>query len=300
MKSKHDKLISSWLKSFHSMCTVNNYRTDIHQFMTWLGEKDIFKVQEKDIRNFILDLEEKGLGKRTRNRRLASIKSFYSWLLQNKGLKENPAERIRLERLSENEKKVEPLDERVAINLLSITKTDTMTGIRTYAILDLFLGTGIRREELTALDIKDVHLSKTQASTITIRKGKGDKTRIIPLGRQQKESLTKWLEVREQYAKEIKTEAVFITRLGSRPTGESIRQLVKSKLKQLGIEEKGIAVHALRHLFASAYNAANQNDLVGLQAITGHANLATLGIYTHPTLKRTQENLEKMKINRNR
>ena len=215
-------------------------------------------------------------------------------------LKNNPSERIRLERLSENERRVEPLDERMAINLLSITKTDTMTGKRSYAILDLFLGTGIRREELVALNLKDVHISQTRTSSITIRKGKGDKTRIIPLAKPQKDSLFEWIKVRDGYADQIKTDAIFVTRLGTRPTGESVRQLIKAKLKQLGIDEKGISVHSLRHLFASAYNSANQNDLVGLQAITGHSNLSTLSIYTHPTLKRIADNLDNLVINKYR
>ena len=257
-------------------------------------------AKEQDIRNYILDLNENNLAKRTRNRRLATLKSFYGWLWQSRQLKDNPTERIKLERLRDNEKKVEPLDERIAINLLSITKTDTITGKRSYAIIDLLLGTGLRRQELVELDLKDIHIPQTRVATITIRKGKGDKTREIPLAKPQKQSLVGWLEVRKQYAQEIKSDAVFITRLGDRPTGESIRQLIKAKLKQLGVDEKGISVHSLRHLFASAYNAANQNDLVGLQAITGHANLSTLGIYTHPTLKRTQENLEKMGVNKNR
>lgn len=300
MTLKVEKLIATWLKSFKSVCTVSNYQADLNQFAKWLKNKNILSAREQDIRNYLLDLEERELSKRTRNRRLATIKSFYNWLWENRALKDNPAERIRLERLSDNEKKVEPLDERVAINLLSITKTDTMTGKRTYAILDLLLGTGIRREELVGLSLKDIYISQTRVATITVRRGKGDKQRTIPLAGPQKESLAAWLAVREQYAGKIRADAVFITRLGTRPTGESIRQLVKSKLKQLGIDEKGMAVHSLRHLFASAYNAANQNDLVGLQAITGHANLSSLGIYTHPTLKRTQENLEKMRINKNR
>jgi site-specific recombinase XerC len=120
------------------------------------------------------------------------------------------------------------------------------------------------------------------------------------LARAQKESLTKCLEVREGYAREIKSDALFITRLGTRSTGESIHKIIKGKLRQLGIDEKGISVHALRHLFASAYNEATQNDLAGLKEITGHSNLFNLGIYTHPTLKRIQDNLEKMKINKNR
>jgi len=77
-------------------------------------------------------------------------------------------------------------------------------------------------------------------------------------------------------------------------------KLINSKLNRLGIDENGIAVDFLRHLFASAYNAANQNDLGCLQAITGLANLASLGICTPPTLKRILENLEKMRINKNR
>jgi site-specific recombinase XerD len=300
VSNKANKLVLAWLSCFSSACTVKNYGADLTNFIDWLEKKDILAVGEKDIRNFLLDLQERNLSKRTRNRRLASVKSFYNWLCDNSHTKNNPADRIKLERLSDNEKRVEPLDERVAINLLSITKTDTITGKRSYAILDLLLGTGIRREELVELDIKDVHILQTRTSTITIRKGKGDKTRVIPLARPQKESLTEWLRVRNDYAREIANEATFITRLGTRPTGESIRQLVKSKLKQLGIEERGISVHSLRHLFASAYNAANQNDLVGLQSLTGHSNLSTLGIYTHPTLKRTQENLEKMGVNKNR
>ena len=66
------------------------------------------------------------------------------------------------------------------------------------------------------------------SSTIIVRKGKGDKTRTIPLARVQKESLTKWLEIREDYAREIKSEALFITRLGTRYTGEIIRKIIKS------------------------------------------------------------------------
>jgi site-specific recombinase XerD len=220
---KKEKLIAVWLKSFDSDCTVRNYQADIEIFFEWLRKKDFLSVLEKDIRNFILDLEEKGLSKRTRNRRLAALKSFYRFLWEKDVIKHNPSERIRMERLSEQEKKVEPLDERVAINLLSIIKTDTMTGKREYAILDLLLGTGIRREELVNLDLKDLHLPKTRLATITIQKGKGGKTRIIPIPKQQKESLQKWIEVRDNYAREIKLEAVFVTRLGTRPTGESIR-----------------------------------------------------------------------------
>ena len=300
MATKSDKLISSWISGFSSHCTVINYQSDIKSFSNWLGKKSILEAGERDIRNYLLDLEERDLSKRTRNRKLATIKSFYNWLWEHNYLKNNPSERIRLARLSENERRVEPLDERMAINLLSITKTDTMTGKRTYAILDLFLGTGIRREELVALNLKDMHILQTRTSSITIRKGKGDKTRIVPLARPQKDSLIKWIKVRDSYADQIKTDAIFVTRLGTRPTGESIRQLIKSKLKQLGIDEKGISVHSLRHLFASAYNSANQNDLIGLQSITGHSNLSTLSIYTHPTIKRTQENMEKMGINKNR
>jgi integrase/recombinase XerC len=214
------------LRSFGSVSTIKNYKADIAQFTNWIGDTDLLKVQEKDIRNFMLDLEEKNLSKRTRNRHLAAIKSLYNWLWENHKVETNPAERIRLEQLSANEKKTEPLDELVAINLLSIIKTYTKTGIREYAMIDLFLGTGIRREELAKLDIQDVHISQTRSSSIIVRKGKGDKTRTIPLARAQKESLTQWLEVREGYAREIKSEALFITRLGTRPSGESIRKII--------------------------------------------------------------------------
>ena len=167
-------------------------------------------------------------------------------------------------------------------------------------MIDLFLCTSIRRDELAKLDIQDVHISQTRLPTIIVRKGKGDKTRTIPLARTQKESRTIRLEVCGDYTREIKSDALFITRLGTRPTGESIHKIIKSKLRQLGIDEKGISVHALRHLFASAYNEATQNDFAGLKEITGNSNLSNLGNYTHPTLKRIQDNLEKMKINRNR
>ena len=69
--------------------------------------------------------------------------------------------------------------------------------------------------------------------------------------------------MREGYAREIKSDALFITRLGTRSTGESIRKIIIGKLRQLGIGEKGISVHTLRHLFASAYNEATQNDSGG-------------------------------------
>ena len=94
-------------------------------------------------------------------------------------------------------------------NLLSITKTDTITGKRIYAILDLLLGTGIRREELVGLDLKDIYIPQTRVATITVRRGKGDKLRVIPISRPQKESLSGWLRVRAEYAGKIKSDAGF-------------------------------------------------------------------------------------------
>jgi len=80
MSNKNGKLISTWLRSFGSVSTVKNYSAAIAQFTNWIGDTDLLKIQEKDIRNFMLDLEEKNLSKRTRNRRLAAIKSLYHWL----------------------------------------------------------------------------------------------------------------------------------------------------------------------------------------------------------------------------
>ena len=168
MLMENSKLIDLWLKTFNSECTKKSYHSDIKQFLTWFKNKNILSVREKDIRNYILDLLEQGIIKRTRNRRLSTLKSFYRWLWENHKLKENPAERIRVERLNDSEKAPKALEERDGINLLSIIKTNTITGIRNYAMIYLLLGTGLRREELANLDLEDVYLSKTRLSTITI------------------------------------------------------------------------------------------------------------------------------------
>ena len=83
MATKNEKLISIWLKSFNSQCTIKNYLADLNQFDQWLKKKDLLSAKEQDIRNYILDLEEKDLAKRTRNRRLATIKVIL-WLALGK------------------------------------------------------------------------------------------------------------------------------------------------------------------------------------------------------------------------
>jgi integrase/recombinase XerC len=242
------------------------------------------------IRSFLSDLFARGNSKVTVARKLASLRSFFQYLLRQGKIPANPAKRVASPKLGRRLASFLSVDE--AISLLKSADEPTAQGLRDRSILELFYGGGIRLSELVGLHLADLDW---EANQIRVR-GKGGKERIIPIGSFALLALRNYLARRDELLpKEGKDErvesALFLNRWGSRLSGRSVAQIVLKYLKKSGISHR-ISPHALRHSYATHLLDAGA-DLRAIQELLGHARLSTTQRYTHLSMDKIMEVYDK-------
>lgn len=160
--------------------------------------------------------------------------------------------------------------------ILSVVSNDRY-GIRDRAMVELFYSTGLRRSELASLDVADVDFRTRE---ILIRKGKGEKERIVPVGEKALEVLREYLVIRKKFlGRNRDCGALFLTSRGRRPVPDKLSRRICVLKEKAGITSKGIC-HAFRHSFAT-HTLANGAPLEAIQRMLGHAQLSTTQMYTH-------------------
>lgn len=258
----------------YSKHTLDAYLRDIHQFQLWLADndcKDILKADNLHVRNWISGLHRKGIGRKTLQRKLSSVRGFFQFLIRKQRIKNNPAIDIRapktIKRLPDT------IDVDTLSQLLNIPETNTLA-IRDKAILELFYSSGLRLSELSNLDLDSIDLNDNSLRAI----GKGNKTRILPIGQKASEALHKWLQQRSEIAA-INEVALFVSNRGNRISNRSIQQRLNYWRKHQGLNQH-IHPHKLRHSFAS-HILESSGDLRAVQELLGHADISTTQIYTH-------------------
>ena len=259
----------------YSAHTLTGYQRDLSQFQVWLKKNDkakaIVEADSLDIRQWIATLHRQGIGGTTLQRKLSSLRSFYQFLIRKQQLKNNPAVDIRAPKSSRT--LPDTLDAEVLTQLLEIP-ADSILAIRDRAIMELFYSSGLRLSELTNLDVVDIDLEEGTLRAI----GKGNKTRILPIGRKAQEALLKWKKNRTILAKEEES-ALFVSQRGTRISTRSVQQRLNHWRKKQGLEQH-IHPHKLRHSFAS-HILESSGDLRAVQELLGHADISTTQIYTH-------------------
>ncbi|PHS26369.1 MAG: tyrosine recombinase XerC [Methylophaga sp.] len=255
--------------------TVTNYQRDIKRLLIFCEQQNLLSwtaLKSSHIRQFIAELHQTGLSGRTIQRSLSAIRSLYRYLM-GEGLAElNPAQAVQ----APKSKKRLPstLDVDQMNGLLAISPTESIIACRDGAIMELFYSSGLRLAELTSLDIRDVDFGD-QLVYVT---GKGNKSRVIPVGKQAISALKTWLEKRTQWASFEQT-ALFVGKQGRRLGARAIQQRVNHWGKKQGISDR-VHPHRLRHAFASHMLEAS-GDLRAVQELLGHADISTTQIYTH-------------------
>lgn len=254
--------------------TVNNYRRDIMHLSRYCADKPVAQwadLKHTDIRSHIAARHRKGLVSKSLQRELSAIRSFYNYLLK-KGLADvNPAQHITAPKQARKLPKTLDVDQ---LTGLLEAGTSSPLEIRDLAMFELFYSSGLRLSELSALDLTDLDLTD---STLTVRKGKGGKSRILPVGSKAVKALENWL--RQRTAKKPDEPALFISERGTRLGQRSIELRLKQWCIKKGIAEH-IHPHMLRHSFASHLLESSQ-DLRAVQELLGHSNISTTQIYTH-------------------
>lgn len=265
----------------YSEKTINSYRVDLIQLEEYIKnnseELTLTEVDADIIRQWIIDLTKKGYTTSSVNRKLSSLRSFYKFLLLKQEIIKDPTRKIN------GPKKKKPLPiflkEKEINKILEETNfKEGFIGIRDQMIIEMFYATGIRLSELIGLDNKDINF---EDSLIKV-KGKRNKERLIPFGDELKESMLRYISVRDETIT-VKSEAFFIKENGERIYNALVERLVKRQLSKV-VTLKKKSPHVLRHTFATAM-LNNEANLNAIKEILGHTSLAATEVYTHTTFE---------------
>ncbi len=254
--------------------TCDHYGRDLDRLAVWMAEQALASwsaVDHHALRRYVGHLARAGLAGRTIARHLSSIRRFFTFLVREGVLKDNPGLDIRPPRTGRPLPGV--LDADSVGHLLDRVPEDPLE-VRDHAILELMYSSGLRLAELVALDQRHLDLDGAEVRVT----GKGSKTRLLPVGRAALKALREWLSVRPELA-DAGEPAVFVSRRG----GRIHPRTVQARLRRWGVRhgaDQAIHPHLLRHSFAS-HVLESSSDLRAVQELLGHSDIATTQVYTH-------------------
>jgi integrase/recombinase XerC len=253
--------------------TRNNYERDIQQLIALSQPNPLDGLQIAQIRKYVAILHNKGLGGKSIARMLSSWRGFFTFLVHRHQFSSNPVIGMRAPKSAKTLPQVLSIEQ---ANKLVEIKDDDILSQRDHAILELFYSSGLRLSELVNLDVEQLDFGE---GTVTVT-GKGNKTRIVPLGSQAKDAIQAWLNLRPQLMMRNPTEkAVFVSKQGRRISGRNIEYRLKAWSIKQGINSS-VHPHMLRHSFAT-HVLQSSGDLRAVQEMLGHANISTTQVYTH-------------------
>ncbi|MEL7185205.1 MAG: tyrosine recombinase XerC [Pseudomonadota bacterium] len=254
--------------------TCKNYRRDLKTLVQFAERSDLndwSQLDSEHFRAFSASCYRKGLSPRSIQRRLSACRTFYRYLIREKQVDVHPITDVSAPKV--NKRLPGNLDADRMARLLDIKGEGPIVD-RDRAILELLYSSGLRLSELTDLDLGDVDMHD---ATVRVT-GKGNKDRIIPVGRQALKALRQWHKSRANFADSEET-ALFVSTRGSRISPRSVQARVKHWAKQQGIDAN-VYPHLFRHSFAT-HLLESSHDLRGVQELLGHTNISTTQVYTH-------------------
>jgi integrase/recombinase XerD len=265
--------------------SFESYQRDLLKLAKWSEKNglDIVQLTRQDLREFLIDLSAEKLSPTSVNRLISAMRGFYKFLQFDRHITKNPAEDLQSQQTTAYLPKFLNQDE--IEKLLLVPDVSNEIGLRNRAILETMYACGLRVSELCSLQISDVELD---AGILTC-KGKGNKTRKVPIGRSAVEWLKSYLVLRRK-KENIEMQNLFVTTLGRAITRQEVFQMVKEYGTKIGRSD--ISPHTLRHSFAT-HLVQNSADIRSVQQMLGHADISTTQIYTHITDQHLRKTYEK-------
>lgn len=283
-----------WLENEkgYSDHTISGYSRDLVEFSKYTGQqKKPSEIVNGDIRSFVSGLHGRNSAS-TVSRKLSALRTFFRFLIREGEIVDNPLTGISGPKSGRSIPAFLTVDEVFSL-LESPDSRDTFMR-RDRAILELLYSTGIRVAELVSRDIEDLDFD-VEMLRVT---GKGNKQRLVPVGRPALEAIMHWLKEREGIicsrkakGQQVDTAALFINSRGGRLTTRSIERFVIKYSQRAGLRQ-AVTPHALRHSFATHLLEMGA-DLRSVQELLGHASLSTTQRYTHLTLDHLTEVYDK-------
>jgi len=270
--------------------TIISYRNDLETFLNFTADVeqvstdavDLSSISRLSIRLWLGDLSEQGMAKSTIARKVAALRSFFKYCFKRGHIEKNPAHLLVVPKKDKSLPKTATVED--IERMMEAVNTETTRGLQNRAILELFYGTGMRLSELTGLNLSDIDLKQNQVTV----KGKGNKQRIIPLGKTVSCILKEFIEKRpELYGDRTDADAkkaLFIAASGQRIYDRAVGLIVEKYFKMTS-EVTQKSPHVLRHSFAT-HMLDNGADIRIIKEFLGHANLAATQVYTHTSIER--------------
>lgn len=267
-----------------SKATVEDYRSDLKVFFTHFPDKtSTDKLLSSDIYDFTIKEGEDERAPSTISRRISTLVSFFGFLARE-GYIESPGDHVERPKLSRRLPIV--LSREEVEDLLDQPDVKTPNGARDKAMLEVMYASGLRVSELCALKLKDVHFP---ANTILVSRGKGAKSRVVPVSPFALEWLDFYIKGARRNNPGRKSPYLFLNREGEPISRQSFFMAVKKYAIDAGIRNSSaISPHTLRHCFAT-HLLESGAELRAVQEMLGHAHLSTTQIYTHVSSRRIYE-----------
>ena len=254
--------------------TLQAYQRDLDQLLQFLQTEEIDRpgqVTQHHIRAFIAQRHRQGLGGKSLQRLLSAVRSFFRWILREGQVEHNPATPVRAPKSPRHLPATLDAD---SIGQLLDIPCETTIAIRDKAIMELFYSSGLRLSELASLHWEQLDLASGMV-TVT---GKGNRSRMVPVGRMAVEALIEWRKVRGEFAS-FEEPHVFVSQRGNPIAVRTIQSRIRYWARYQGVPQN-IYPHLLRHSFAS-HMLESSGDLRAVQELLGHADISTTQIYTH-------------------
>jgi integrase/recombinase XerC len=254
-----------------SVHTAQGYEHDVRVLLQLAMETPLQELQVHQIRRFIARMHGRGLGGKSLARMLSAWRGFFRYLSRDHGFTGNPCTGVRPPKSAKPLPKA--LSPEQATRLVSFTENDPLA-VRDRAMFELLYSSGLRLSELTSLAPADVSVAD---ATVRVT-GKGNKTRIVPVGSHALQAIQAWLPIRESLPGRNES-ALFLSQRGQCISPRA----VQARLKAWGIKQGlpgSVHPHMLRHSFAS-HLLQSSGDLRAVQEMLGHSSISTTQVYTH-------------------
>jgi len=262
--------------------TLSSYALDLAELVDFAQARALSSLSYFDVRRFTSQLHSKELNPRSIARKLSSWRGFYSWLAEQIEMPANPVEGVKAPKKAKTLPKALGADD--AVHLVAHHGSDQPTALANRAMFELLYSSGLRVSELVALDIRDFSdASYTSLAWVDSSQGevhvtgKGNKQRIVPVGKPALAALQDWLAVRASLVK-LESRALFLNERGARMSVRSVQLRLKAHAQAMGIPSD-VHPHVLRHSFAT-HMLQSSGDLRAVQEMLGHSSIAATQVYT--------------------
>ncbi|MGV6852747.1 MAG: tyrosine recombinase XerC [bacterium] len=263
--------------------TCSAYQRDLKKTHHCLNHKDWSAITQHDARSMAAKLHRQGLNPRSIQRLLSCLRSFYRYLQQHHAFKHNPIDGLKAPRPAKKLPQTLAVDD---LSQLLNFPIENHLDIRDKAIIELLYSSGLRLAELQGCDLEQLDLTEGLIRVL----GKGQKVRIIPVGRKAIQALHNWVSERSSWKGSGDT-ALFLSQRGLRLSRRSIQTIIKKRAQQQGIWQN-VYPHLMRHSFAS-HILESSNNLRGVQELLGHADISTTQVYTHLNFQHLAQEYDK-------